>query len=167
MANFKLICFSLAIVLCVSCAASTSVDNYIVGGRDAQPNQFPYLASLRTLAVDHFCGATIISGRWLVSAAHCTQNITSQPQNVLAYVGAHGRRDGTKHTLDRIVNHPHFNPIWLLNDVSLLRTTEAIQFTRGVVVPAQLPAADWNGQRVVLLVPGWGLTDVRNFDIIF
>lgn len=68
---------------------------------------------------------------------------------------------GTKHIIDRIVNHPHFNPNWLLNDVSLLRTSEIIRFNRGIVAPAQLPAADFqDGQRVLLLVPGWGLTDV-------
>lgn len=42
----------------------------IVGGQEAASEQFPFIASLRNRANDHICGASIISNRWLVTAAH-------------------------------------------------------------------------------------------------
>ena len=43
----------------------------IVGGSDATAGQFPYILSMQTTG--HFCGATLISQTWAVTAAHCLE----------------------------------------------------------------------------------------------
>jgi secreted trypsin-like serine protease len=40
----------------------------IVGGNTATPGQFPYQASMRSLANSHFCGGSLINRRWVVCA---------------------------------------------------------------------------------------------------
>lgn len=47
------------------------VNGRIVGGVDADIENFPYQLSLRRLG-SHSCGASIISSNWALSAAHCT-----------------------------------------------------------------------------------------------
>lgn len=43
----------------------------VVGGSNAALGQFPYIVSLRRSG-SHFCGGTIVSNVYIISAAHCT-----------------------------------------------------------------------------------------------
>lgn len=63
----------------------------IVGGRDALPNEFPYMVSLTwfttsTQATHHNCGGTILNERWVLTAAHCLLNTNG---HYIVRAGAH------------------------------------------------------------------------------
>lgn len=103
----------------------------IVGGQTATPGQFPYQVSLRSAANSHFCGGFLINVRWVGSAAHCTINRSVVNINVI--VGAQNRiTGGTTHSVSRIVNHPNYVASTLINDVSVIQTTNDIVETATV-----------------------------------
>ena len=42
----------------------------IVGGEEADPNEWPWQLSLQSFG-SHFCGGTLIDAEWVLTAAHC------------------------------------------------------------------------------------------------
>lgn len=134
------------------------VDDRIVGGQEATRNQFPHQVSIRRLrGTTHFCGGAIVSDRFVLTVAHCTQGILSIPSEIVIAAGAFRHfDDGTLHRVIRIVNHPRFNPRKLENDISTIQTRTQIVFGPNVSA-ISLPVSnlpDENG--LPLTVSGWG-----------
>jgi len=60
-----------------SCKCGT-FSSRIVGGFIASPNSFPYQIGLMLASsTKPFCGGTIISTKYVLTAAHCTKNYAS------------------------------------------------------------------------------------------
>lgn len=54
-----------------------------VGGANVNLGQVPFMASLRSLNGAHFCGGSILSNRWVLTAASCTAGRAINSINVL------------------------------------------------------------------------------------
>ncbi|XP_029466648.1 transmembrane protease serine 9 [Rhinatrema bivittatum] len=131
--------------------------NKIVGGLDASRGEVPWQVSLKE-GSRHFCGATVIGDRWLVSAAHCF-NFTKE-EYVTAYVGTNslsGAGAGTvKAAIKRVVRHPGYNPVTLDFDAAVLELQQPLAFSR-YIQPVCLPSAlqklptGWK-----CMISGWG-----------
>lgn len=142
------------------------IDSRIVGGSKARRGQFPYIASLRerekvnnTVIWQHRCGGSILSNRWIVSAAHCTESNFSIPSNLVVAIGAHRfQKDGQIYHLERIVNHPKYTSDGFRNDICLLQTKKTIKFNN-LVKPILLRRQFVNGD-VASIVSGWGVVRV-------
>lgn len=128
----------------------------IIGGEKAEEGQFPYQASLRTSTGSHFCGGSIISSSWVLTAAHCTDG--RNYKNTFVVVGSLVLSEGTCHDLASIVQHPAYNSQKMENDISLLRVANKIVFTRNVQ-PILLETAFVN-QSSNAQASGWGKTVV-------
>ncbi|XP_062559143.1 chymotrypsin-2-like [Armigeres subalbatus] len=125
----------------------------IVGGQNAASGQFPYQVSLRSSANAHFCGASIINNRWVLSAAHCTVGRTLA--NTRVVVGTHLLNSGgISHASSRIVNHGSYNANTLANDVSVVQTASVITFNN-LAQPIGLSATFVN-TATGALASGWG-----------
>lgn len=138
-------------------------DERIVGGQTARPNQFPHQISIRKkISVNgtigwfyHRCGGSIISRRWIITAAHCTQGDYTDPSLSAIVVGAHHvQNDGQIYELSQVVNHPSVNIAEVRNDISLLRTTKLLHFN-SAVQRIKL-SKQFVNENVVATVSGWG-----------
>lgn len=45
----------------------------IVGGEATTIDKIPYQVSLSSNGISHFCGGSIISKEWILTAAHCAE----------------------------------------------------------------------------------------------
>ncbi|KAM5151674.1 serine protease 33-like [Mantella aurantiaca] len=132
----------------------------IVGGSDSVIGEWPWQVSLQYLG-SHTCGGSLISQRWVMSAAHCFLR-SHNPQDYrilvgvsqLSVVSAHEVRCG----VEAVITHPQYSSPGSRGDIALLKTTSAINFTR-YITPVCLPAASATFPcGMECWVTGWGAT---------
>lgn len=104
----------------------------IIGGEFAQPGQFKYMVSLRQ-EKHHFCGAALISARWVISAGHCVQGERLNASNVQIVVGVYQySHDGVTYQVKQIIGHEKFDANLGTNDISLLQTKTRVRFGESI-----------------------------------
>eukprot|EP00095_Tigriopus_kingsejongensis_P010792 maker-scaffold304_size215464-snap-gene-1.25 protein:Tk10792 transcript:maker-scaffold304_size215464-snap-gene-1.25-mRNA-1 annotation:"af357226_1cub-serine protease" len=136
--------------------------NRIVGGGKASDDEYPWAAGLAI--GKHFCGGTIINQRWLLTAAHCIQDVedTSQVIALLgcSYIGSDDIDCDQYRFSDRVIPHPDYSrPSGqaVANDIGLIHVTKDITFNPKVMpscLAGQAIPVDGTG----LMAVGWGKT---------
>uniref|UniRef100_U3JV07 Transmembrane serine protease 7 n=1 Tax=Ficedula albicollis TaxID=59894 RepID=U3JV07_FICAL len=122
----------------VACGRRQLKKTRIVGGEDTRSEKWPWQASLHMGAQGHVCGASVISSRWLISAAHCFLD------------------SGSVRSITRIIVHPQYDQSISDYDIALLEMETPVLFSE-LVQPICLPSTS----RVFLYgtvcyVTGWG-----------
>jgi len=135
-----------------------NAENFIVGGRDVNPvGKWPHQASLQQNN-RHICGASLISTRWLVTAAHC---VGSSSYTVV--LGMHDQRgyygSPRRYTVSRVTKHPWYSQNnGYPNDIAMLQLSSAAQLNSYVKTIPMAPSNAPNFQGYSCYISGWGQT---------
>ncbi|XP_014206590.1 trypsin-like [Copidosoma floridanum] len=138
------------------------VPKRIVNGTKAILGQFPQQVSLRRrYSQSHFCGGSIITPGWILTASHCMFDRSGkilEPYSVIIVAGdvilKSIKLSYQWRGVKRIIIHPHFNSYTLENDVSLLQLKKP--FTFDPLVNAAPLARTFVRSGTVCQVSGWG-----------
>ncbi|XP_058817970.1 chymotrypsin-1-like [Topomyia yanbarensis] len=127
----------------------------IVGGDTTTIYDYPYQLSLRNGGV-HICGATILSDKWALSAAHCLDD-GSSPSWISFRGGSPHRLAGGYifHAVEYIL-HDSYNPKTFHCDVAVIKIAE--NFLVDFLQPVQLADSSIKTgcPSVLSTVIGWG-----------
>ncbi|XP_034466582.1 trypsin-3 [Hippoglossus hippoglossus] len=142
--------FILLALFAVAYAAPIDEDDKIVGGYECRKNALPYQVSLNSGY--HFCGGSLISSTWVVSAAHCYKS------RVQLRLGEHNIavNEGTEQFINsaKVIRHPSYNSRNLDNDIMLIKLSKPAtlnSYVGSVSLPSTCASA---GTRC--LISGWG-----------
>jgi len=134
---------------------------WIVGGTETEKNEYPWQVGFVEKGDSLiWCGGSLISDSWVLTAAHCTEPHRAGDLQIL--LGHHDSNDLSRtirSNVAQIVNHPKYDEGTHNNyDLSLVKLETKIDFRRTPSVrPVCLPRDDHNdyvGYKAT--VSGWG-----------
>lgn len=129
----------------------------IVGGVDADIREFPFIVSIMNLG-KHHCAGSLLSDRWILSAAHCYLPLN---QTTIRYAATYVHLGNTA-IPDLFLQHENFDMNEIRNDIGLIRLREAIRIEfHDSFVKIPLPGSTLV-TGVEATVAGWGIWNYLN-----
>ncbi|XP_044269223.1 trypsin-1-like [Tribolium madens] len=148
----------------------TRREGKIVGGTTADKGEFPWLVSI-TRRGGHFCGGTLISNRFILTAGHCLctgiGTDTVKPTHIKVTIAQHDltnkSSDAYEMTLKAISIHPDYTCGKVKDDIAILELDNKLVWSDSVS-PACLAASSHEDDykpidNLPAVVAGWGWTN--------
>ncbi|XP_067407694.1 plasma kallikrein isoform X1 [Emydura macquarii macquarii] len=145
------------------CMQQSKLNRRVVGGTVSSPGEWPWQVSLQVKlsTKTHFCGGSIISNQWILTAAHCIDNFES-PDVWYVYAGILKLSEINKDTpffkVQKIIIHPQYVIAETGYDIALMKLDKPMNFT-DLQQPICLPSKEEaNTVYTNCWVIGWGYT---------
>ncbi|XP_065204934.1 proclotting enzyme-like [Planococcus citri] len=132
----------------------------IVGGHNAEPGEWPWMAAILTSG-RLFCGGSLIDDIHILTAAHCVAqmnpwDVARLRVNLGDYnIKSKGDVQHVERKVRKVVRHRGFDPRTLYNDIALLTLDSPVPFSRNIR-PICLPQGRTQYHGRMATVIGWG-----------
>uniref|UniRef100_S4RVG1 Peptidase S1 domain-containing protein n=1 Tax=Petromyzon marinus TaxID=7757 RepID=S4RVG1_PETMA len=145
-----------ALLVGTAAAAPYMYEDHIVGGSECAAHSQPWQVSLNIGY--HFCGGSLISSEWVVSAAHCY--MPPRAPSISVRIGEHNifASEGTEQWIQasKAIPHPQYHSATTDNDIMLIKLSSPAtlnQYAQAVPLPSSCV-----GTGVMCTISGWGET---------
>ncbi|XP_037380646.1 serine protease 55 [Talpa occidentalis] len=130
----------------------------IIEGAEAGEGEFPWQVSVQARS-QPFCGGSIISEWWVLTAAHCFHNTDLSPEDVMVGLGSSDLSSTSLELkqVSRIILHKDFRRSDMNNDIALLLLQSPIVLD-GLKTPICMPWRPGLAKWRECWVAGWGQT---------
>nr|XP_026493017.1 chymotrypsin-1-like [Vanessa tameamea] len=127
---------------------ASDLESRILYGETAKIEDYPFYAGLDN------CGAAIISNTWILTAAHCVENVKSSKKNFV-WVGGESFANSIKVPYNKVIIHEEYQKMEGLpvHDVALIKLSKPLQFSKKVQA-IKLPSRPTSNSRVVFVGRG-------------
>lgn len=150
---------------CGCSVASSVVTSRIVGGEAAGNQTWNWAVSFQRWQ-RHFCGASLLTAEYAVTAAHCIDDMKDMMSVLTIRVGSNYLDDVSSTTIQNrpvlaMTMHPAYNPVTLENDIGIIKFAPLNVSSSSKIRFICLPEANRDAFAVndSLVAIGWGTTE--------
>ncbi|CAL1683671.1 unnamed protein product [Lasius platythorax] len=132
-------------------------DPRIVNGEDAKEGEIPYQVSLQDRQISsHFCGGSVLSEYYVITAAHCVEGKSASGVKVIAAT-TNLHQPQLTNEVTQIRVHEKYNPSdsWI-NDIALLKVKDSFKTSATLQYVPLPPKGHVVNANDVAVVSGWG-----------
>lgn len=144
--------------VCVVGSAVAQGGVRIVGGVEATPGEYPFMASLQKSG-RHFCGGSLVAKSWILTAAHCVKSASASSLTVK--LGLHKTSDTRgveKFGVKKIITHPDYSSWSSTHDYALLKLDGESRLEPIQLNERELDIAAEESDAQTSTTAGWGTT---------
>ncbi|XP_068245868.1 proclotting enzyme-like isoform X3 [Palaemon carinicauda] len=130
----------------------------IVGGKPADPQEWPWMAALLRDGATQYCGGTLITDRHVLTAAHCVDGFAQNSIRIRLGEYTFGQTGDSNHVdfnAAAIRMHEAYDRNTYINDIAIIALDRTTNFNADIW-PVCLPDGDESYVGETATVTGWG-----------